>query len=110
MSLIEESMMHSKVFITNANLLRLTTEQGLKTFLEDHHPATIACVRFGDGVLTVIEAATPEQANKVVTALASSSLSTEALAVVVGDSPQGQQLAQLYTELKQRELEINWTN
>ena len=102
--------MRSKVFITNANLLRLTTEQRLRTFLVDHHPATIAFVRSGDGVLTVIEAGTPEQANKVAAALASSSLSAEALAIVQGDSTQGRQLAQLYTELKQRELEINWTN
>jgi hypothetical protein len=107
---MEESMVHSKVFVTNANLLRLTTEQRLRTFLEDHHAATITVVGYGDGVLTVIETATSEQANNVAAALASSSLSTEALAVVAGDSPQGQQLAQLYAELKQRELEINWTN
>lgn len=110
MPLMEESRVYSKVFITNANLLRLTTEQRLRTFLEDHHAATITVVRYGDGVLTVIETATSEQANNVAAALASSSLSTEALAVVAGDSPQGQQLAQLYAELKQRELEINWTN
>jgi hypothetical protein len=60
--------------------------------------------------LTVIEVATPERAKKVAAALSSSSLSTEALDVVLGDSPEGQHLDQLYTELKQRELEINWTN
>ena len=58
----------------------------------------------------MIEAATPEQAKKIVAALAASSLSTEALDVVLGDSPEGQHLDQLFTELKQRELEINWTN
>jgi hypothetical protein len=103
-------MLGSKVFITHAKQLPLTTEQKLRTFVEDHPPATIAFVRSGDGVLTVIEVATPEQAKKVAAALASSSLSTEALAVVLGDSPEGRDLAQLYTELKQRELEINWTN
>jgi hypothetical protein len=103
-------MPRAKVFITNPNLLRLTTEQRLKSFIEEHYPATIAVVRFGEGVLTMIEAATPDQANKVSAALASSNLSTETLAVVTGDSPQGQKLAQLYLDLKQRELEINWTN
>jgi len=103
-------MVRSKVFITNANLLRSTTEQKLLTFLGNDNAATITVVRYGDGVLTAIEAATPEQANKVAAALASSGLSPEDLAVVQGDSPQGQQLTQLYTELKQRELEINWTN
>ncbi len=97
--------MRPKVFITNTNLLRLTTERRLRTFLEDYHPATIAVVRFGDGVLTVIEAATPEQANKIAAALPSNGLSTEPLAIVLGDSLQGRQLAQLYTEFKQRELE-----
>jgi hypothetical protein len=103
-------MVGSKIFITHAKQLPLTTEQRLRTFIEDHHPATIAFVRSGDRGLTVIEAATPEQAKKVAAALASSSLSTEALAVVLGDSPEGRHLDQLYTELKQRELEINWTN
>jgi hypothetical protein len=110
MPIMEESMVRSKVFITNANLLRLTTEQKLRTFLGNDNAATITVVRDGDGVLTAIEAATPEQANGVAAALASSSLSTEDLAMVQGDSPQGRQLTQLYTELKQRELEINWTN
>ena len=58
----------------------------------------------------MIEVATPEQAKKVAAALACSSLGTEALAIVMGDSLQGWHLAQQYTELKQRELEINWIN
>lgn len=103
-------MVASKVFITHAKPLPLTTEQKLRTFIEDHHPATIAFVRSGDGGLTVIEAATPEQAKEVVAGFTSSSLSAEALAVVLGDSLQGRHLDQLFTELKQRELEINWTN
>ena len=70
-------MASSKVFVTNGNLLRLTTEQRLKAFLEDYHPATIASVRCGEGVLTVIEAATSEQASTAAAALASSSLSIE---------------------------------
>jgi len=110
MSLIKDTMLGYKVFITHAKQLPLTTEQRLRTFVKDHHPATIAFVRSGDGGLTMIEVATPEQAKKVAAALASSSLSTEALAIVLGDSLQGQHLAELFTELKQRELEINWTN
>jgi hypothetical protein len=104
------SMVGSKVFITYAEQLASTIEQRFKTFVEDHDPATIAFVRSGHGTLTVIEVATPEQAKKVAAALASSSLSTEALAIVLGDSLEGWRLAQLYTELKQRELEINWIN
>jgi len=103
-------MVGSKVFIAHAKPLSLTTEQRFRTFIEDHHPATISFVRSGEGELTVIEVATPEQAKKVAAALASSSLGTDALDVVLGDSPEGQHLDQLYTELKQRELEINWTN
>lgn len=103
-------MVGSKVFITHAKPLPLTTEQRLRTFVEGHPPSTIAFVRSGNGVLTLIEAGTLEQAKKVAGALASSSLSREDLAIVPGDSPQGPHLAQLYTELKQRELEINWTN
>jgi len=107
---MEDTMASSKVFVTNGNLLRLTTEQRLKTFLEDYHPATIASVRCGEGVLTVMEAATSEQACTAAAALASSSLSIEPLAMVPGDSVQGRQLVQLYGELTQRELEISWTN
>ena len=108
--LIKESTVRSKVYITNGNLLRLTTADRLKTLLEGHHPATIAFVRYGEGVLTVIEAATPEDAHEAAAALAVGNLSRENLGVVPGDSPQGQKLAQLYAELTQRELEVNWTN
>jgi hypothetical protein len=110
MSLIKGNMVSSKVFVTSAKRLASTIEQRFRTFVEDHHPATITFVRSGHGTLTVIEVATPEQAKKVAAALASSSLGTEALAFVVGDSLEGWHLAQLYTELKQRELEINWIN
>lgn len=103
-------MVGSKIFITHATPLPVTLEQQLRTFVEDHHPATIAFVRSGDGVLTVIEVATPEQAEKVAAALATGSLSMEPLAVVLGDSPQGRDLDHLYTELKQQELEVHWTN
>lgn len=103
-------MVSSKIFITHAKQMPVATEQRLRTFIEDHHPATIAFARSGDGELTVIEAATPEQAKKIVAALAASSLSMEVLDVVLGDSLEGQHLDQLFTELKQRELEINWTN
>ena len=103
-------MVGSKIYIPHAKPLPLPLEQRLRTFVEEHQPATIAFVRSGDGGLTMIEVATPEQAKKVAAALASSSLSTEALAIVLGDSLQGQHLAELFTELKQRELEINWTN
>ncbi|HEX9154743.1 MAG TPA: hypothetical protein VF819_04215 [Nitrospira sp.] len=103
-------MVGSKIFIPHAKQLPLTTEQRLRTFVEDHHPVTIEFVRSGDGVLIVIEVATPEQAKKVAAALASSSVNAEPLDVVLGDSSEGRHLAQLYTELKQRELEINWTN
>jgi hypothetical protein len=103
-------MVGSKVFITHAKPLPLTTEQSFRTFIEDHHPATISFVRSGEGGMTVIEVATPEHAKKVAATLASSNLSPEGLDVVLGNSPEGQHLDQLYTELKQRELEINWTN
>lgn len=103
-------MVASKIFITHVKPLSLTTEQRFRTFIEDYHPATISFVRSGAGGMTLIEVATPEQAKRVAAALASSSLGTEALDVVLGDSPEGQHLDQLYTELKQRELEINWTN
>lgn len=103
-------MVGSKIFITHVKPLSLTTEQRFRTFIEDYHPASISFVRSGEGGMTVIEVATPEQAKKVAAALASSSLGTEALDMVLGDAPEGQHLDQLYTELKQRELEINWTN
>jgi hypothetical protein len=101
--------MGSKIFITHDKPLLLKTHQYLRTFAADHHAAAIAFMRSGDGVLTMIEVATPEQAKKVAAALASG-VSTEPLAVVLGDSSQGRNLDHLYTELKQRDLEINWTN
>ena len=67
-------MVGSKIFITHAKQMPVTTEQRLRTFIEDHHPATIAFARSGDGELTVIEAATPEQAKKIVAALAATSV------------------------------------
>jgi hypothetical protein len=100
----------SKVFLTHAKRLPLTTEQRLRNFVNDQFPATVAFVRSGDGGLTVIEVAAPEQAKNVAAALAASSLSAEALAIVLGDSPEGRELAELYTELTQRELEISWAN
>ena len=101
-------MLRHKIFITNANLLRLTTEQTLRTLLEDHRPATISFAQVPDGVLTLIETATAEKANRVVVALARVRLGADALALVSGDSPQTQQLAQVFTEFKQQELERNW--
>ena len=103
-------MVGAKVFITHAKPLSFTAEQSLRTFVQDYPAATIAFVRSGDGALTVIEATTPEQARKVAAGLASSSLNTEPLPLVLGDSPQGRDLDRLYVELKQRELEVNWTN
>ena len=103
-------MVASKVFLTHARPLQGTAEQSFRTFLEAHYPATVGFVRSGDGGLTVINAKTPAQAKQVADALATNPLGTEALAVVLGDSPRGQRLDQLYTELKQLELENNWTN
>jgi len=102
--------MRTKVFITNPNLLRVTTEQRLRTILEDHRPATISFARCADGVLTLIETDTPEEANGLVATLASIRLAGDALALVSGNSSQGQELAQRFGELKQRELEVNWIN
>ena len=65
-------MVGSKIYITHAKPLSLALEQRLKTFVEEHRPATIAFVRSGDGELAVIETATREQAQKVAAALASS--------------------------------------
>lgn len=108
--LIEDGLVGSKLFITHFKTLSLALEQELRTLVDNYHPATLAFVRSGEGVLTVIEVATPEQAKKVAAELASSRLSTEPLVVVPGDSPEGRDLDHLYTELKQRELELNWTN
>ena len=65
-------MVGSKIYIPHDTPLSLALEQRLRTFIEEHHPATIAFARSGDGELTVIEAATPEQAKRIVAALAAS--------------------------------------
>ena len=103
-------MVDSNIYIPHATPLSLALEQGLRTFVKEHHPATVAFVRSGDGDLAVIETATPEQAQKVAAALASSHLSQEPLAAVLDSTPQGRDLERLYGQLKQRELEKNWTN
>ena len=103
-------MVGSKIYITHAKQLSFTTEQRLRTFIEDHHPATIAFVRSGDGELAVIEAATREQVEKVAAALVSSHLDPESLDAVLDSTPAGRELERLYIALKQRELENNWNN
>ena len=101
-------MVGSKIYIPQDTPLSLALEQRLRSFVEEHRPATIAFVRSGDGELAVIETATPEQAQKVAASLASSHLSQEPLAAVLDSTPQGRDLERLYVELKQRELEHNW--
>ena len=103
-------MVGSKIYIPHATPLSLALEQGLRTFVKEHHPATIAFVRSGDGELALIETASPQQAQKVATALGSSSFNTEPLTAILDSTPQGRDLERLYIELKQRELENNWTN
>lgn len=103
-------MVGSKIYIPSAKPLPLPLEQGLRTFVEEHAPATIAFVRDGDGELTVIETASPAQAEQVAAALASSGLSTEPLTAVLNSTSQGRDLERLYIRLKQRELENNWAN
>jgi uncharacterized heparinase superfamily protein len=103
-------MVGSKIYIPHDTPLSLALEQRLRSFVEEHRPATIAFVRSGAGELAVIETATPEQAQKVAAALASSHLSPEPLDAVLDSTPQGRDLERLYGELKQRELEMNWTN
>jgi uncharacterized heparinase superfamily protein len=103
-------MVGSTIYIPHAKPLSLTLEKALRTFVQEHQPAAIAFVRSGDGELAVIETATPEQAQKVAAALASSHLSQEPLAAVLDSTPQGRDLERLYGQLKQRELEKNWTN
>jgi hypothetical protein len=83
-------MLRHKVFVTNTNLLRLTTEQKLRTLLEGHRPSTISFVRVANGVLTMIKTATAEKANRVVVALTSVRLGADVLALVSGDSPRVQ--------------------
>ena len=103
-------MVGSKLYITQAKPLSLALEKGLRTFVEKHPPATIAFVRSGDGEMAMIETATPKQAEKLSADLASSDLSPEPLAAVLDSTPEGRDLERLYGELKQRELEIHWTN
>jgi hypothetical protein len=103
-------MVGSKIYIPHAKPLSLALEKELRTFVGEHAPATIAFVRSGEGELAVIETATPDQADKVAAALTSSSFNTEPLAAVLDNTPQGRDLERLYIELKQRELENNWTN
>jgi uncharacterized heparinase superfamily protein len=103
-------MVGSKIYIPHDTPLSLALEQRLRTFVKEHRPATIAFVRSGDGELAVIETATPEEAQKVAAALTASSLSTEPLTAVLDSTLEGRDLERLYGELKQRELEINWTN
>ena len=80
MSLIKGSMVGSELFITSAKQLASTTEQRFRTFVEDHHPATIAFVRSGHGTLTVVDVATPEQAKQVAAALACNACESRRLA------------------------------
>jgi hypothetical protein len=103
-------MVGSKIYISSAKPMPLPLEQRLKTFVEAHPPATIAVVRSGDGELAVIETVTPKQAEELSADLASSDLSAEPLAAVLDSTPEGRDLERLYIELKQRELENNWTN
>jgi hypothetical protein len=103
-------MLGSKIYITHAKPLSLALEKGLRTFVEEHPPATIAFVRSGDGEMAMIETATPKQAEKLSDDLASSDLSPEPLAAVLDSTPEGRDLERLYGELKQQELEKNWAN
>jgi len=103
-------MVGSKIYITQAKPLSLALEKGLRTFVEEYPPATIAFVRSGDGEMAMIETATPKQAEKLSADLASSDLSPEPLVAVLDSTPEGRDLERLYGELKQQELEKNWGN
>lgn len=103
-------MVGSKIYITSAKPLALPVEERLRTFVDAHPPATVAFVRSLAGELAVIETATPQQAEQVAVALASSNVSPEPLAAVLDSTPEGRDLERLYIELKQRELEKHWTN
>ena len=81
-------MVGSKIYIPHVKPLSLGLEKALRTFVEEHPPAAIAFVRYGDA----------------------SSLSPEPLAAVLDSTPEGRDLERLYLDLKQRELEKNWTN
>ena len=58
----------------------------------------------------MIQTVTPKQAEELSADLPSSDLSPEPLAAVLDSTPEGRDLERLYGELKQRELEKNWTN
>ena len=103
-------MVGSKIYIPHDTPLSLALEQRLRTFVKEHRPASIAFVRSGDGELAVIETASPKQAEQVAAALVASNLSPEPLTAVLDSTPQGRDLERLYVELKQRELENNWTH
>jgi uncharacterized heparinase superfamily protein len=103
-------MVGSTIYIPHAKPLSLALEKRLRTFVEEHQPAAIAFVRSGDGELAVIETASPTQAEQVAAALAASNLSPEPLTAVLNSTPEGRDLERLYHDLKQRELEKNWTN
>ena len=103
-------MVGSKIYITSAKPLALPVEARLRTFVDAHPPATVDVVRSGDGEVAVIETATPQQAEKVAVALTSSNVSPEPLAAILDSTPEGRALERLYIQLKQRELENNWTN
>jgi hypothetical protein len=103
-------MVGTKIYITSAKPLSLLVEQRLRTFVDEHPPASIALVRSGEGEVAVIETANPEQAQKVASALASSNVSPEPLAAVLDSTAEGRDLERLYIQLKQRELENQWTN
>jgi hypothetical protein len=104
------NMVGSKIYIPHAKPLSLALEKRLRAFVEDHRPAAIAFVRSGDGEMAVIETASPTQAEQVSVALTASNLSPEPLTAVLDSTPQGRDLERLYHDLKQRELEKNWTN
>lgn len=103
-------MVGSKIYITSAKPLALPVEERLRTFVGAHPPATVAFVRSGDGEVAMIETATPQQAEKVAVDLASSNVSPEPLAAVLDSTAEGRDLERLFIELKQRELENQWTN
>ena len=103
-------MVGSKIYISSAKPLTLPLEERLRTFVGAHPPATVAFVRSVDGEVAVIETATPQQAENVAVALASSDVSEEPLAAVLDSTPEGRDLERLYIALKQRELENQWTN
>ena len=103
-------MLGAKIYIPHAKPVALPVEERLRAFVGEHPPATVAFVRSGEGELAVIETASPQHAKQVAAALASSNVSPEPLAAVLGSTPEGRELERLYIELKQRELETQWIN